>query len=407
MSKTKAFVSGVGVGTGMMYYLDRHQGRRRRVMTRDRAVHFVREAADLVDKGARDIRHRTEGRIADLTSPFREHDTSNDAVVQRVRSKLGRAVSHPHAIEVSADNGTVTLSGPVFTDEVKGLLSSVRKLPGVRKIEDRLDRHSDAGSVSSLQGEGKIQGERSDWRQDNWSPATRLLGIVGGGTAAIYGLSFRNPIGWLMTGAGTVLGLRALSNLPLPQLFGVGKRGSILVHKTIEVNAPIEEVYRFWEDFSNFPKFMSDVKEVRLKDGDGRISHWTVAGPAGAPVSWDAEVTRKEANQTIAWRALPGAVIHNAGRVRFEDKGGGCTRVDLDFSYLPPAGALGHVAARLFGADARSLLNESLMQFKTILETGKAGEISSQAGQTPGLTEQRPEEESKEGAGAQSSSTSP
>ena len=34
--------------------------------------------------------------------------------------------------------------------------------------------------------------------------------------------------------------------------------------KYFEVEAPVEQVYAYWRDFSHFPSFMPDVKEVHV-----------------------------------------------------------------------------------------------------------------------------------------------
>lgn len=39
-------------------------------------------------------------------------------------------------------------------------------------------------------------------------------------------------------------------------------------------------------------------------------------------------------------------------------------------SYNPPAGAIGHVVASLFGADPKSEMDADLARMKTLIETG-------------------------------------
>lgn len=111
-------------------------------------------------------------------------------------------------------------------------------------------------------------------------------------------------------------------------------------------------MFALWTRYENFPRFMSGVREVR-DHGDGR-SHWVVEGPLGAPVTWEAEITRYVPSQVLAWKSLPGSGIRNAGVIRFAPSAEGGTQVDILLSYDPPAGALGHVAARLLGADPKS-----------------------------------------------------
>jgi uncharacterized membrane protein len=114
---------------------------------------------------------------------------------------------------------------------------------------------------------------------------------------------------------------------------------------------------------------MINVREVKVRE-DGS-SHWTVAGPGGISVEWEAVTTRREENRLLAWRTVPGAIVEHAGMIHFERVNGG-TRLDIKMSYNPLAGALGHVVAKLFGADPKTKLDEDLLRMKTFLETGKA-----------------------------------
>src|SRR5262249_28916073 len=170
--------------------------------------------------------------------------------------------------------------------------------------------------------------------------------------------------------AGLGLLARATTNQELRRLLGVGGgRRGVEIHKTITIAAPVERVFAFWADYANFPQFMSHLREVPDL-GRGR-SHWVADGPAGVAVPWKAVLPRFVPNQVLAWRSEPGSTIASAGVIRFEPAPGGGTRVDLRFCYNPPAGALGHLAARLFGADPNSALDEDLVRLKSLLEEGK------------------------------------
>lgn len=95
-----------------------------------------------------------------------------------------------------------------------------------------------------------------------------------------------------------------------------------------------------------------------------------MSGPAGVPVEWDAEITERIPNKTIAWKTVPGATVEHAGIVRFDPNPDGTTRVEIRMSYNPPAGAIGHVVASLFGADPKSEMDADLARMKTLIETG-------------------------------------
>jgi uncharacterized membrane protein len=169
--------------------------------------------------------------------------------------------------------------------------------------------------------------------------------------------------------AGATMLLRSATNLPLERLAGMAGRRTIDIQKTINVNAPLEQVFDTLTHYENFPRFMSNVREVKVCEDGG--SHWTVTGPGGMSVEWDAVTTKLEQNRLLAWRTVPGATVDHAGMIQFERVNGG-TRLDIKMSYSPPAGVLGHVVAKLFGADPKSELDEDLLRMKTFLETGKA-----------------------------------
>ena len=133
---------------------------------------------------------------------------------------------------------------------------------------------------------------------------------------------------------------------------------SVEVVRTMTIEAPVERVYEFWNDFENFPRFMSHVREVRRMGGDR--THWVVAGPGGAPIEWDAIVTQRVPNELIAWRTVDGALVEHSGEVRFRPAGPGTTRVEVRMTYRPVGGAFGHGVASLFGSDPDRVIGEDL-----------------------------------------------
>jgi uncharacterized membrane protein len=137
-----------------------------------------------------------------------------------------------------------------------------------------------------------------------------------------------------------------------------GSSRGIEVVRTMTVEAPVERVYEFWNDFENFPRFMSHVREVK-RTGPDR-THWVVNGPGGTPIEWDAVVTRRVANEEISWRTDDNAVVEHEGAVRFRPAGAGTTRIEVRMVYRPVAGALGHGLAALFGSDPEHVIADDL-----------------------------------------------
>jgi len=361
----------IGLGATLMYFFDPQAGRRRRALARDRYVHTMRKLEDARRVVVRDATQRKNGLVAQASRLVSRRDRHPDdtILIERVRSALGRVVSHPAAIEVNAGGGAVRLGGAILASEVDALVDCVRAVRGVGSVENQLSVFDDPGNIPSLQGGAERSGERIEFLQQNWSPAARATAGAFGGGLAMYGL-FRGGIGGLALGAvGAGLLARAAANRDLKSLVGAGADcEGIRIHKTINIAAPAERVFEYWANFEHFPQWMSHVRSVR--DEGGNRYHWMVDGPAGVPVEWHSELHDVIENRQMAWRSIPGSMVDHSGRVQFEDDGAGGTRVQVDLCYVPVAGAVGHAIAKAFGTDPKSEMDADLMRFKSRVETG-------------------------------------
>jgi uncharacterized membrane protein len=196
--------------------------------------------------------------------------------------------------------------------------------------------------------------------------------VAGGGVIlTVVGARRRDLSGWLLMIGGFGLLARAATNLDTKRLVGIGaRRRAVDLQKTITIDAAPEDVYAFWAAYENFPRFMSRVLEVRPSARPGQ-SHWTVAGPGGVPIEFDAEVTQEIPNQVLAWRTVEGSIVGHAGFVRFEPAPYERTRLHIRMSYNPPGGWFGHGLAKAFGVDPKSSLDADLVRMKTLVETGR------------------------------------
>lgn len=356
-----------------MYLLDPDKGRRRRALIRDKAARLWRESRTICQKTSRDMNNRVRGMASIVNSLFSGGEADYAVVEARVRSRLGRLCSHPGSIYVEVrPGGEVILSGPVPQDEIRQVVSGIEAVPGVAGVENRLEPHADPGNVPGLQGGSSRRGQQSRFElmQTNWSPAARALVGAAGSTLTVWGIARRGVSGAALGFLGAAALARSISNREMKSLVGVGSgRRSVDIRKTIEINCPVERVFEFWANYENFPKFMSNLKEVR-DVGAGR-SHWVAVGPAGIPVEWDARITSLKPNEQLSWRSDPGSRVDNSGNIRFEANPDGTTRLDIRISYRPPAGAVGHVVARIFGADPERAMSEDLARLKSLLEVGR------------------------------------
>jgi uncharacterized membrane protein len=369
MHAVKTAIGGFAAGAALMYLTDPNRGRRRRAILRDKAGAWWRDVANEFGKAGRDLSNRAHGLPLVRESARRSSEAEAPRLEARVRSKIGRAVSHPHAIRASVEeNGRVVLEGHILAAEVTGLLKAVGAAAGVNEVVNRLEAHDEPGDIASLQGGRRRRGS-SELMQENWTPALRIgAGALAG--LGLYGsLRTEGPASWAMAAGSAALLARAVVNKSMAGVLGMGDECIVHFDKTVHIFAPLREVFDFWSHAENFPRFMSHLKEVR--DLGGNRSHWVAAGPGGVPVSWDAEITQFEPNRTIAWRSAPGSLVRTMGQVRFEDDAEGGTRLTIRMSYCPPAGIFGHIAASLFGADPKSEIDDDMVRLKSLLEIGK------------------------------------
>ncbi|WP_394844157.1 SRPBCC family protein [Pendulispora brunnea] len=341
---------------------------RSRARWSDKVTSWATRFTDVADKAARDAKHRAAGAVAEAEAVLRHEVLSDEQLVARVRSQLGRVVSNPHAIKVAACDGHVIVAGPILRAEVRPLLRSVEKTRGVRTVANQLEVHRRPGGVSALQGAGTAQ--RAP--EHRWTPSLRALAALVGAAAIVRGgMRGSRASGLMSVALGTLLFGRALSDAPLTRWLGLGgRRRAIAFEKTMIIHAPIEQVFSYWADFRRFPAFMDHVQRV-TKTGD-HGSHWEVRGPLGTTIEWDAVITAFAPNEFIAWESADGAPVKHAGSVRFESiDEGRATRLDIRLGYNV-AGHLGHTIASMFRVDPKTALDEDMLRFKSLLEQGKA-----------------------------------
>ena len=147
------------------------------------------------------------------------------------------------------------------------------------------------------------------------------------------------------------------------------------VHETVEVQAPLRDVFNYWSNFENFPKFMSNIEDVRMTGQDS--SHWKVKGPLGKSVEFEARTTEMDPSRGIGWNTTGGEVM-TSGEVRFEELLPDRTRIEVTMNYAdPPGGKVGEVVASILSDPEKSTV-EDLQNFVGIVERGELGGSESQ-----------------------------
>jgi uncharacterized membrane protein len=219
-------------------------------------------------------------------------------------------------------------------------------------------------------------------------PNERWISIIAG-SALLLRATTRRSLSLALAG-GILVYRGAAGHWPFTELFGLSasddrrhRRTSvphetgIKIERSVVINKTPEELYRFWRDLENLPRFMSQLDEVRRLDD--KRSHWKLKTVAGATLEWDAEIINEVPNELLAWRSLPASDIDHAGSVHFEPAPQGGTKVRVVMEYRPPAGKVGAEIARLIGQDPAQILEKDLYQLKQMLEAGEIPSVAAQS----------------------------
>jgi len=252
-----------------------------------------------------------------------------------------------------------------------------------------------AGAVTTARRVGSAESAlaRRRWQAThvNIDAGERWVSLIGGSLLVVFGLSRGGRAGALAALGGGALvcrGARGHSQLyempglthrptHVARVTSLAHRRGVAVRRTVTINKPIEDVYAFWRDFENLPRFMRHLESVTCEVP--RRSHWVARAPAGRRFAWDAEIVDERPNELIAWRSLADADVRNAGSVSFEPgRSGRGTTIRVSLSYAPPGGRLAAVIAKLFGEAPGQQIHDDLRRLKQLLEAGEVPTVEGQ-----------------------------
>jgi uncharacterized membrane protein len=237
---------------------------------------------------------------------------------------------------------------------------------------------------SSPQAPQRPRRQQHPTHDENVGTIERWGSLIGGVALIAYGLKRRSLPGAALALLGGGLAYRGLTGycqlyqaLSINTAKGGGEASAIVVEKAITIDKSPEELYRYWHQFENLPRFMARLKSVH---GTGQTRwHWVARALLWMTAEGDAEITDDRPNELIAWRSLQGAQILNQGYVRFQRAPGRRgTEVHVTLAYTPPLGKLGTNLAKLVGENPMQQLDENLRRFKSLMETGEISTIEGQ-----------------------------
>ena len=207
MNKTALAVSGIGVGAGLYYFLHPDRGERRRARLRRQVIRLVEECGEAAERTAHQTGSQWWGLLHSLRSLARGRDTVPDEALEvRLRAKLDHLVKHPSTLEISVEDGVVTLRGPVLAEEEDELLDAVSDIRGVREIKNRLMIYESPEEARIDSIEGGMEDRNHDGPAG--SRAARVVTGTAGAALALLGLRLQNRAGQSVA----MLGLGLLAN---------------------------------------------------------------------------------------------------------------------------------------------------------------------------------------------------
>lgn len=229
----------------------------------------------------------------------------------------------------------------------------------------------------------------------NVSDTERIISAAGGSALIAYGIKRADWLGALLSVVGGGLALRGATghcqvydalevDTNKKPLFGKQSVKSWFdtqteVVKSITINKSPAELYNYWHNFENLPRFMNHLESVKVLDE--KRSEWTAKAPLGTHVSWNAVITEDVSNEKISWSSFGESDIKNSGKVEFLPTVERGTEVKVTIRYEPPAGKLGEIAAYFLTEEPNTQVAEDLRRFKRLIETG---EIITVEGQSSG-----------------------
>lgn len=216
----------------------------------------------------------------------------------------------------------------------------------------------------------------------NVGSTERLVMLLAG--AALLGYAWRNRSRGLSAVSAGLLARGATGYCPAYAAMGLnyadtkdalsGDRG-VHIREAVTINAPPDQIYRFWRQLNRLPQVMPHLEKV--EELDTKRSRWTAKAFDQVPITWNAEIINEVPFETIGWKTLPGEKIQNAGSVTFKPvPGNGGTEVRVHLQYAAPGGKAASWLARMAGEDPAKLTREGLLALKRQLEAQSSKPIA-------------------------------
>ncbi|GAA5191074.1 hypothetical protein GCM10023322_47620 [Rugosimonospora acidiphila] len=140
------------------------------------------------------------------------------------------------------------------------------------------------------------------------------------------------------------------------------------VEATVTIGRPVADVFDFYRDFRNLPRFLGDV--MAIQQLGATTFRWTIEGPLGVRLKSTIRLTEERANELIRYETTSPPGVRTYWTVHFSpapDSDGTRVREVLN----TPFGGLGRGALALVGKPPAAEVAANLRRLKQVIETGR------------------------------------
>jgi hypothetical protein len=187
-------LAAAGAGAGLMFLFDPNRGGRRRGFIGGKAVHVAKFMGRGFQRRSRDLGNRAQGVVAETSARMAQKTASDEVLADRVRSKMGRVLTHPRAIDVTAERGVVELRGAVLRSERQKAIRAAESIRGVVAVRhDALLTYSDDQGIPGFQERRRWQELKQPKPRKKFRKLRFAFAVVSGAVATYRALKGSRP----------------------------------------------------------------------------------------------------------------------------------------------------------------------------------------------------------------------
>jgi uncharacterized membrane protein len=150
-------------------------------------------------------------------------------------------------------------------------------------------------------------------------------------------------------------------------------RGDGAIEARVTIERPIADVFTFYRDFRNLPRFLGDV--ATIEPLDSATTRWTILGPLGVRVRWTVKVTEENANELISYETVSSPKLRTHWEIHFAP-GSDAHQTEVREVMRTPLGPAGRAALALIGKFPLQEMRSNLHRLKEVMETGRVSDTS-------------------------------